>query len=107
VYISQTLDNIVWERILPGGNSMVNYTNENNRRDLGIVWLITGLIFLMSGFSGGTVLLMLGMVWLASIHEKGLALFRANPNDMSMLLKITTIGFLILASVVLVANAIP
>ena len=86
---------------------MVNYTNENNRRDLGIVWLIAGLIFLMSGFSGGTIFLLLGIVWLASSNGKGLTLFRDKPNDMRILLKGTTIGLLILASVVLVINAIP
>jgi len=86
---------------------MVNYTNENNRRDLGIVWLIAGLIFLMSGFSGGTIFLLLGIVWLASSNGKGLTLFRDKPNDMRILLKGTTIGLLILASVVLVVNAIP
>ena len=86
---------------------MVNYTNENNRRDLGIVWLIAGLIFLISGFSGGTIFLLLGIVWLASSNGKGLTLFRDKPNDMRILLKGTTIGLLILASVVLVINAIP
>ena len=86
---------------------MVNYTNENNRRDLGIVWLIAGLIFLMSGFSGGTIFLLLGIVWLASSNGKGLTLFRDKPNDMRTLLKGATIGLLILASVVLVINAIP
>lgn len=86
---------------------MVNYTNENNRRDLGIVWLIAGLIFLLSGFSGGSVFLLLGGVWLASSNGKGLMLFRDNPDYMRTLLKVTTIGLLILASAVLVANAIP
>ena len=33
---------------------MINHFNEKNRRDLGIVWLIAGLIFLFSGFSGGS-----------------------------------------------------
>jgi hypothetical protein len=86
---------------------MVNYSDENNRRDLGIVWLIAGLIFLLCGFSGGSVFLLLGMVWLASSNGKGLALFRDKPDGMRMLLKGTTIGLLILASVVLFANAIP
>ena len=86
---------------------MINYTNENNRRDLGIVWLITGMIFLLSGFSGGSIFLLLGMLWLASTNEKGLTLFRERPDDMGALLKITTIGLVILASVVLVMNAIP
>jgi hypothetical protein len=88
-------------------HSVVNYTNENNRRDLGIVWLIAGLIFLMNGFSGGSIFLLLGLLWLASSNGKGLTLFRDRPDDMRTLLKITTIGLLILASVVLVANAIP
>lgn len=86
---------------------MVNYSNENNRRDLGIVWLIAGLIFLFSGFSGGTIFLLLGIVWLASSSGKWLALFRDKPEDMRTLLKGITIGLLILASVILVLNAIP
>jgi asparagine N-glycosylation enzyme membrane subunit Stt3 len=86
---------------------MVNHFNEKNRRDLGIVWLIAGLIFIFSGFSGGTVFLVLGVVWLASSDGKGLSLFRDKPDDMRTLLKGTTIGLLVLASVVLVANAIP
>jgi len=86
---------------------MVNHFNEKNRRDLGIVWLIAGLVFIISGFSGGTIFLVLGGVWLASAGEKGLELFRDKPDDMRALLKKATIGLLILASVVLVANAIP
>jgi hypothetical protein len=86
---------------------MVNYFNEKNRRDLGIVWLIAGVIFIFSGFSGGTVFLVLGIVWLASSDGKGLTLFRDKPDGMRTLLKGTTIGLLILASVVLIANAIP
>lgn len=86
---------------------MVNYSNESNRRDLGIVWLITGLIFLISGFSGGSIFLLLGLLWLASSNGKGLTLFRDKPDNMRALLKITTVGLLILASIVLVVNAIP
>ena len=86
---------------------MVNYSNEKNRRDLGIVWLIAGLIFLFSGFSGGTVLLLLGSLWLASSNGRGLTLFRDQPDSMSALLKGITIGLLILAIVVLIVNAIP
>lgn len=86
---------------------MVNYTNENNRRDLGVVWLITGLIFLFSGFSGGTIFLLLGAVWLASSNGKGLTLFQERPDDMRALLKLTTIGLIILASIILLLNAIP
>ncbi len=86
---------------------MVNYLNEKNRRDLGIVWLIAGLIFLFSGFSGGTIFLLLGIVWLASSNGRGLILFRDKPDNMRTLLKGATIGLLILASVVLIANAIP
>ncbi|MFL7870012.1 MAG: hypothetical protein AB8I58_14375, partial [Anaerolineales bacterium] len=76
---------------------MVNYSNEKNRRDLGIVWLIAGLIFLFSGFSGGTILLLLGSLWLASSNGRGLTLFRDQPDSMSALLKGVTIGLLILA----------
>lgn len=86
---------------------MVNYSNEKNRRDLGIVWLIAGLIFLFSGFSGGTIFLLLGVVWLASSNGRGLVLFRDQPDDMRTLLKGATIGLLILAMIVLIANAIP
>jgi len=86
---------------------MVNYLNEKNRRDLGIVWLIAGLIFLFSGFSGGTIFLLLGILWLASSNGRGLTLFRDKPDNMRVLLKGATIGLLILATVVLIANAIP
>jgi hypothetical protein len=86
---------------------MVNHFNEKNRRDLGIVWLIAGLIFLFSGFSGGTIFLLLGAVWLASSNGKGLTLFRNNPEDMRSLLKGTTIGLLILAFFILIMNSIP
>lgn len=86
---------------------MVNHFNEKNRRDLGIVWLIAGAIFLFSGFSGGIIFFLLGAVWLATANGKGLALFRDNPDDMRTLLKGTTIGLLVVASVILVANAIP
>lgn len=86
---------------------MVDYSNENNRRDLGIVWLIAGLIFLFSGFSGGTVFLVLGILWLASSGGKWLALFRDKPDDMRTLLKGITVGLLILAFMVLILNAIP
>ena len=50
---------------------MVNHFNEKNRRDLGIVWLIAGAIFLFSGFSGGIIFLLLGVVWLASSDGRG------------------------------------
>jgi hypothetical protein len=93
--------NICWR------NNMVKHFNEKNRRDLGVVWLIAGMIFLFSGFSGGIVFLLLGIIWLASSNGQGLDLFRDKPDDMSILLKRTTIGLLVLASVVLIANAIP
>ena len=86
---------------------MVNHFNEQNRRNLGIVWLVVGFIFLLSGFSGGLVFLLLGGVWLASSDGRGLSLFRNEPDNMRTLLHRTTIGLLVLASVVLVANAIP
>jgi len=86
---------------------MVNYLNEKNRRDLGIVWLIAGLIFLFSGFSGGIIFLLLGLVWLVSSNGRWLLLFRDRPDDMRSLLKRVTIGLLILAAFILIANAIP
>lgn len=86
---------------------MVDYLNEKNRRDLGIVWLIAGLIFLFSGFSGGAIFLLLGVIWLASSNGQGLLLFRDKPDNMRSSLKNATIGLLILASIVLIANAIP
>lgn len=86
---------------------MVNYTNENNRRDLGIVWLIAGLIFLASGFSGGSIFLLIGLLWLASSNGRGSTLFRDKPDSMRILLKLITVGLLVLASIVLVINAIP
>jgi len=86
---------------------MVNYSNEKNRRDLGFVWIITGLIFLFSGFSGGGVLLFLGIIWLATSNEKGLLLFQNNPENMRTLLHNTTIGLLIVTIIVLIINAVP
>ena len=86
---------------------MVNHFKEKNRRDLGIVWLIAGLIFLFSGFSGGAIFLLLGIVWLYTSNGQGLILFRDKPDNMNILLKRATIGLLILASVVLITNAIP
>ena len=86
---------------------MVNYLDEKNRRDLGFVWIIAGLIFLFSGFSGGTLLILLGIIWLATSDGKGLRLFRDKPENMRSLLHGTTIGLLVLTSVVLIMNAIP
>jgi hypothetical protein len=86
---------------------MVNHFNEKNRRDLGIVWIIAGLIFLFSGFSGGLIFFLLGILWLASSNGQGLILFRNKPDNMSDLLKKATIGMLVLASLVLILNAIP
>ena len=85
---------------------MVNYLDEKNRRDLGIVWLIAGLIFLFSGFSGGAIFLLLGSVWLYTSNGQGRILFRDKPDNMSSLLKGATIVLLILAAVILIANAI-
>lgn len=85
---------------------MVDYLNEKNRRDLGIVWLIAGLIFLFNGFSGGTVLLFLGAVWLLTSNEKGVILFQDNPENMRTLLHRGTIGLLVLTTIVLIVNVI-
>ncbi len=86
---------------------MVNYQNKKNRRDLGIVWLVTGLVFLFSGFSGGTILLLLGFLWLATSDGKGLMLFRDNPENMRILLHRATILLLVVALAILVSNSIP
>ena len=86
---------------------MVNHFSEQNRRNLGIVWLIVGVVFILSGFSGGFIFLLLGIMWLVTSDGKGLALFRNEPVSMQNLLQRATIGLLVLASVILVANAIP
>ena len=86
---------------------MVNHFSEQNRRNLGIVWLIVGVVFILSGFSGGFIFLLLGILWLVTSDGKGLALFRNEPVSMQSLLQRATIGLLVLASVILVANAIP
>lgn len=86
---------------------MINYLNERNRRDLGFVWLVVGLVFLFGGFSGGAIFLLLGILWLVTSDGKGLRLFRSKPENMRMILKGTTILLLVLASVILLLNAIP
>jgi len=86
---------------------MVNFLDEKNRRDLGIVWIVAGLIFLFSGFFGGSVLLLLGAIWLYTSNGKGLQQFYDKPEDMSILLKRTTTALLILTLIVLIVNAIP
>jgi len=86
---------------------MVNYLDEKNRRDLGFVWIIAGLIFLFSGFSGGSILLLLGIIWLATSDGKGLRMFRDKPENMRTLLQRTTIVLLVLTLAVLIVNSIP
>lgn len=85
---------------------MVRHFNEKNRRDLGIVWMAVGMIFLSSGFSGGAVFLILGFAWLASVIGEGLELFRAKPEPMRNILKNFTIVLLGLGIVLLSINAI-
>ena len=86
---------------------MVKYFDEQNRRNLGFVWLIVGFVFIVSGFSGGFIFLLLGALWLVTSDGKGLKLFRSEPDNMRTLLQKSTIGLLVLASVILIANAIP
>lgn len=86
---------------------MVNHFDEQNRRNLGVVWLLVGFVFILSGFSGGFIFLLLGILWLVTSDGKGLKLFRSEPNNMRILLQRATIGLLVLASVILIANAIP
>lgn len=85
---------------------MVHHFNEQNRRDLGVVWLIIGLVFLFSGFSGGLVFLALGGAWLATSMGSGLERFREKPERMQSILKRLTIAFLALAVVLLSINAV-
>lgn len=86
---------------------MINYLNERNRRDLGFVWFIVGMVFLFGGFSGGAIFLLLGVIWLITSDGKGLRLFRNKPENMRTILQGTTILLLVLASVILLLNAIP
>ena len=86
---------------------MVNHFDEQNRRNLGVVWIIVGFVFIMGGFSGGFIFLLLGVLWLVTSDGRGLKLFRSEPDNMRTLLQRTTVGLLVLASVVLIANAIP
>ena len=85
---------------------MARHFNEKNRRDLGIVWVAVGVIFLFSGFSGGVVFLILGFAWLASVVGEGLELFRAKPVPMRNTLKNFTVVLLGLGIVLLSINAI-
>jgi hypothetical protein len=69
--------------------------------------LLQGWFSFLAASPGETVFLVLGIIWLASSDGKGLTLFRDKPDNMRTLLKGTTIGLLILASLALIANAIP
>jgi hypothetical protein len=85
---------------------MVDHFNEQNRRDIGIVWFIIGCVFLFGGYSGGIVFFLLGGAWLASALGQGLELFRLKPDFMRAILKIATIGLLGIAGFTLFLNAI-
>lgn len=86
---------------------MIQHFNEQNRRDLGIVWFIVGAVFLFSGLSGGVVFFLLGFIWLATSKGQGLELFRDRPNDMRAILQNATVALLILAVIILLFNVIP
>jgi hypothetical protein len=86
--------------------AMVHHFNEQNRRDIGIVWLIIGCLFLFCGFSGGLVFFLLGGTWLASALGGGPGLFRLKPNFMLALLKIVTVVLLGMGAFILFLNAI-
>lgn len=73
------------------------HLNERNRRDLGIVWFIIGLIILISGFSGGLAFFVLGTVWLLTASGSGLEWARANPNMMKTSLLSATVALILLA----------
>jgi Na+/proline symporter len=85
---------------------MVDHFNEQNRRDIGIVWFIIGCVFLFVGYSGGIVFFLLGGAWLASALGQGLELFRLKPDFMRALLKTATVGLLGIAGFALLLNAI-
>ncbi|GAB4426798.1 MAG: hypothetical protein Kow002_15940 [Anaerolineales bacterium] len=80
--------------------------NERNRRDLGIVWFIIGLIILLSGFSGSMVFFILGTVWLASSSGSGLEWAREHPGLMKTGLLGITIFLILLALYFLTLNVI-
>lgn len=86
---------------------MVNYSSEKNRRDLGIVWVIAGAIFIFSGFSGGIGLLLLGFIWMITSNQQGVKLFQDKPDNMRTILQWVTVGLLVLTSAILIINAIP
>ncbi len=80
--------------------------NERNRRDLGIVWFIIGLIFLISGLSGGMLFFLLGLIWLASAKGEGLEWAREHPSLMKSGLLAVSIALTILAFYFLIRNII-
>jgi len=80
--------------------------NERNRRDLGIVWFIIGLIFLISGLSGGMLFFLLGLIWLASAKGEGLEWAREHPGLMKSGLMAVSIALTILAFYFLIRNII-
>jgi hypothetical protein len=80
--------------------------NERNRRDLGIVWFIIGMIFLISGLSGGMLFFLLGLIWLASAKGEGLEWAREHPGLMKSGLLAISIALTILAFYFLIRNII-
>lgn len=80
--------------------------NEQNRRDLGIVWFIIGFIFIVSRFPGGLLFWLLGLIWLATSRGQGLEWSRENPREMRTFLLSTTIILITLALILFVRNAI-
>jgi len=80
--------------------------NERNRRDLGIVWFIIGVIFLISGLSGGVLFFFLGFIWLASARGDGLEWAREHPSLMKSGLLAISIALTLLAFYFLLRNFI-
>jgi hypothetical protein len=80
--------------------------NERNRRDLGIVWFIIGLIFLIGGLSGGIVFFLLGLIWLATARGEGLEWAREHPGLMKSGLLTVTIALTLLALFFLVQSIV-
>lgn len=80
--------------------------NERNRRDLGIVWFIIGLVFLIGDFSGGMLFFLLGLIWLATARGEGLEWARENPGLMKSGLLVVTIALTLLALYLFIQNII-
>jgi hypothetical protein len=58
----------------------VDYNAKQMQKALGVVWLILGVILLLSGNSGGVLFVILGLVYLWRMTEQGEAWARQHPQ---------------------------